>query len=258
MIPEFSGYDSALRDNMEHYFPDTDGVLWFNDGFQKHNLNTLCILGRKYYQRFGYIYHPAYKSLWCDNEFTVVASLLKKQLYFDKVIIRHTVISIPDENTTIVKINEADVLEHYRMSLLELNLLNTDIPLHKLKIIARLIGALNADGHIGVRNNENNQYYESSFNVGEEYDVYQLADDIKTLGFGNVSIRRKISKFEDKNNGRTTTSTTWEVAKSGDFAYFMCLMGGFSGKKIQTARPVKRAELVGALLDACRAQIAAP
>jgi hypothetical protein len=89
MIPEFPGYDSALRDNMEHYFPDTDGVLWFNDGFQKHNLNTLCILGRKYYQRFGYIYHPSYKSLWCDNEFTVVASLLKKQLYFDKVIIRH-------------------------------------------------------------------------------------------------------------------------------------------------------------------------
>jgi hypothetical protein len=89
MVPEFPGYDTILRDNMEHYFPDTDGVLWFNDGFQKHNLNTLCILGRKYYQRFGYIYHPAYKSLWCDNEFTIVAQSLKKQLYFDNVIIRH-------------------------------------------------------------------------------------------------------------------------------------------------------------------------
>jgi len=161
----------------------------------------------------------------------------------DKLIIRHTVISIPDENKTFVKINEADVLEHYRMSLLELNLLNTDIPVYKLKIIARLLGALNTDGHLGVKNDEDtmNQYYYASFNVGEEYDVYQLADDINALGFGNVSIRRKISKFEDKNNGRTnngrtTTSTTWEVAKSGPFGYFMYLMGGFSGKKINIKR----------------------
>jgi DNA-directed RNA polymerase beta subunit/intein/homing endonuclease len=154
----------------------------------------------------------------------------------DKLIIRHTTISIPDENTTIVKISEADVLEHYRMSLLELNLLNVDIPTYKLKIIARLIGALNTDGHLGVRNDENNQYYDAAFNVGEEYDVYQLADDIKTLGFGNVSIRRKITKFEDKNNGRTTTATTWEVSKSGYFAYFIYLMGGFSGKKINVKR----------------------
>lgn len=89
MIPEFPGYDDLLREKMSEHFPDTDGVLWFNDGFQKHNLNTLCILGKKYYQRFGYIYHPSYKSLWCDNEFTIVAHQLQKQIYFDTVIIRH-------------------------------------------------------------------------------------------------------------------------------------------------------------------------
>lgn len=89
MIPEFPGYDDLLREKMSEHFPDTDGVLWFNDGFQKHNLNTLCILGRKYYERFGYIYHPSYKSLWCDNEFTIVAHQLQKQIYFDLVIIRH-------------------------------------------------------------------------------------------------------------------------------------------------------------------------
>jgi len=89
MIPEYHGYDELIREKMLVHFPDTDGVLWFNDGFQKHNLNTLCILGRKYYQRIGYIYHPAYKSLWCDNEFTEVAQKLNKQVYFDLVIIRH-------------------------------------------------------------------------------------------------------------------------------------------------------------------------
>jgi len=69
--------------------PNLDHVLWFNDGFQGNNLNTLCILGREYYNRFGYIYHPAYVSLFCDNEFTMVAQKLRRQTYIDRVIIRH-------------------------------------------------------------------------------------------------------------------------------------------------------------------------
>jgi DNA-directed RNA polymerase beta subunit/intein/homing endonuclease len=158
----------------------------------------------------------------------------------DKVIIRHTVLPIPNENTTIVRINEEDVLEHYRMELLEINLLNINISVEKLKIIARLIGALNTDGHIGVNNDENanKNYYYASFNVGEEYDVYQITDDIKSLGFGNVSIRRKITKFDDKPNGRVVTSTTWELSKSGSFAYFMYLLGGFVGKKTNMSRKI--------------------
>jgi DNA-directed RNA polymerase beta subunit/intein/homing endonuclease len=153
----------------------------------------------------------------------------------DKVIIRHTIQPIADENITCVIINDNDVLEHYRMDLLELNLLNTKLPIYKLKIIARLIGALNTDGHLGIRKDDI-KYYSASFNVGEEYDVYQLVDDIKAIGFDKPSIQRKITKFEDKINNRTTMTTTWEVAKSGIFAYFMCLMGGFVGKKTNIKR----------------------
>lgn len=89
MIPQQKGYDRILRERMFQYFPDTDGVLWFNDGVQEDRLNTLCILGRKYYERFGYIYHPAYKSLWCDNEFTQVSKHINKTVYFDTVLIKH-------------------------------------------------------------------------------------------------------------------------------------------------------------------------
>jgi hypothetical protein len=89
MIPIVQGYDNIIRSTMRTYYPSTDGVLWFNDGFQGRRLNTLCILGRTYFQRFGYIYHPEYKSFWCDNEFTQVASRLNRQTYIDKVIIRH-------------------------------------------------------------------------------------------------------------------------------------------------------------------------
>jgi DNA-directed RNA polymerase beta subunit/intein/homing endonuclease len=153
----------------------------------------------------------------------------------DRVIIRHTVNPIMDARTTVVRINESDVLEHYRMDLLEKNLLNVQIPTHKLKIIARLIGSLNTDGHVGK---DSNEYYSASFYVGEEYDVYQIADDIKCLGFENPSVKRSIKKFEDKTNGRITTSSTWEVSKSGAFAYYMNLMGAFAGSKVNMARIV--------------------
>jgi hypothetical protein len=60
-----------------------------NDGYCGPKLNTLCILGSKYYQRFNYIYFPEYKSLWCDNEFMNVAFELNKQTYLNDVIIKH-------------------------------------------------------------------------------------------------------------------------------------------------------------------------
>lgn len=87
MIPVFNGYDRTIISQMQKYFPDTDGVLFFSDGHTP--LNTLCIIGRKYYDRFGYVYHPGYKSLWCDNEFMDVADILGKQIYFKKPIIIH-------------------------------------------------------------------------------------------------------------------------------------------------------------------------
>lgn len=89
MIPKVKGYDNILREKMSELYSDTDGVLWFNDGNQNNKLNTLCILGKKYYKRFNYIYHPSYTSLWADNEFMDVANLLGKQTYFNQIIIHH-------------------------------------------------------------------------------------------------------------------------------------------------------------------------
>lgn len=89
MIPQVNGYDIIIKDNMMFNYPDSDGILWFNDGFQGNRLNTLCILGKKYYNRFNYIYHPDYRSCWSDNEFMMVGNILKKQSYIDQVIIKH-------------------------------------------------------------------------------------------------------------------------------------------------------------------------
>ena len=46
MIPMVQGYDDIIRNKMKLYYPDTDGVLFFNDGYAEGTLNTLviCIL----------------------------------------------------------------------------------------------------------------------------------------------------------------------------------------------------------------------
>ena len=89
MTPKVKGYDNIIRNKMKEFYSDTDGILWFNDGHMGNKLNTLCILGKKYYDRFGYIYYPEYKSVWSDNEFMLVGNLLGKQTYFEQVIIEH-------------------------------------------------------------------------------------------------------------------------------------------------------------------------
>ena len=127
----------------------------------------------------------------------------------DKVIIRHVPRSIPDENTTVVIIRSEDVLDHYRMDLLESNLLNVRIPTFKLKIIARLIG-------FGGTLEMYDTYYRTSFMVGDKYDACQIADDIQQLGFGSPFITRNLTGINDNN--------TWQVNKDGAFAYFMSLM----------------------------------
>jgi hypothetical protein len=89
MMPKLKGFDMIIRKDMNKHFPDKDGVLWYNDGHQGDKLNTLCILGRKYYDRFGWIYHPGYKSLFSDNDFMQVSKLLGKVKYNSLCIIEH-------------------------------------------------------------------------------------------------------------------------------------------------------------------------
>ena len=131
----------------------------------------------------------------------------------DKVIIRHTVKPIPDNSSadTNVMISETDVLEHYRLELLELNLLNIAIPTYKLKIIARLIGVLK-------NSTNNNIIYLDKTNVSlyftNEKDIEQLVNDIQQLGFNTNEIIIE-----------QTQTRLWNVEINGVFVNFMHLMG---------------------------------
>ena len=91
MVAQVRGYDETIRTQMTNRFPDRNGILWFNDGCQGSNLNTLCIYGRAFYEERGMIYEPVYKSLFCDTELTDQCRTIfaDRCAYIPSCIIRH-------------------------------------------------------------------------------------------------------------------------------------------------------------------------
>lgn len=83
------GFDMQIIQNMEMLFPDTDGVLHYPDGFAHGDILSLPVIGRKYYDRFGYIYHPSYQSLFCDEEAIAVARSMGKLASLETNLFRH-------------------------------------------------------------------------------------------------------------------------------------------------------------------------
>lgn len=73
MIFTKKGFDDIIR---AEFYNDFNQYLHFNDGNQKCNVCTMHIVGRNYYDRFKYIYHPDYISLWCDVENDIVSKQL--------------------------------------------------------------------------------------------------------------------------------------------------------------------------------------
>ncbi len=81
------GFDKIVIDKVKEVGGDC--FLHYPDGNAKAALATMSIMDKKYYDRFNYIYHPSYISLWCDNEAMEVAQNLKRYFYCDIQIFDH-------------------------------------------------------------------------------------------------------------------------------------------------------------------------
>jgi hypothetical protein len=76
------GFDDCIRADMRAHFPARDGLLHYPDQDAKHVLATMYIAGKKWWEfRDKCIYHPSYKSLFCDNEEHEVAEQLGRYHY---------------------------------------------------------------------------------------------------------------------------------------------------------------------------------
>lgn len=82
------GFDDVIVQDMAS-LEGFHGALWYSDGFTHEKLCTYPVLSKTYYDMFGYIYHPSYKSLFADNEQTEVGQKLHLMKYINIPIFRH-------------------------------------------------------------------------------------------------------------------------------------------------------------------------
>lgn len=83
------GWDDTVRYQFKELYANFDGNLHFNDGYVDDRCCTMLIMGKRYHDRFGYLYNPEYDSLECDVEHTIVAKKLKRIAYFKTPIAHH-------------------------------------------------------------------------------------------------------------------------------------------------------------------------
>lgn len=99
LYPCVMNYDEIIVNDMEKYHPDNDGVLHYMNPNWEERLDIGCIMTYKYYKRFDFIYHPSYKSIFCDNEYMETAKILGRHKYIPIQIFQHNyVISDPTAN----------------------------------------------------------------------------------------------------------------------------------------------------------------
>lgn len=84
------GWDDLIRVDFNSVFPETfDGYMAYRDPDTHGVLSTLFIAGKPWVERFGFIYDPQFKSLFCDNLAEDCAKKLGKYHYTGYDIYRH-------------------------------------------------------------------------------------------------------------------------------------------------------------------------
>jgi hypothetical protein len=84
-----ANWDIRVLELMVQHFPNFDGALHFNDGHVGEKLCTLPIMGVNLFKKLGYVYHPDYLSLCCDDEYTELFKAQGRLVYSPTVIVRH-------------------------------------------------------------------------------------------------------------------------------------------------------------------------
>lgn len=70
-------------------FQDFNGLVHFPDQVAKDQLITYSMMHRDYYNQDGFIYHPDFQSVYCDNFQHNVAKARGKYKFVDKKILEH-------------------------------------------------------------------------------------------------------------------------------------------------------------------------
>lgn len=84
VIPILEKYDEIIVNLFKSSPSFLDSTVHFYTAMWAHGLDIWCVMGFDYYRRFNYIYHPSYKNIFSDNEYTQVSKLLNKTVLSDE------------------------------------------------------------------------------------------------------------------------------------------------------------------------------
>jgi hypothetical protein len=108
MVPVIQNYDEIISDIFVNSSEDLDNTIHFNTTRWGGTLDIWCIMGKKYFDRFNYVYHPDYKSIFCDNEYTQVAEMTGKKIFSEHCLFEHDYITGDDTEVRNWKYNNED------------------------------------------------------------------------------------------------------------------------------------------------------
>lgn len=89
MIFTVFGWDRLIKDCVRQNCENTPGFLHFPEKDSGFSIAPMSIITKPYYDLDGYIYHPSYYSLWCDNEALEVAKLRGFYYYTGIILYQH-------------------------------------------------------------------------------------------------------------------------------------------------------------------------
>lgn len=83
------GFDTVIREAFKRHFPNLDGTVHFPDDHAQERTIIVSMVGINLYKKLGYLYHPSYISIFCDNEFTEVSRLMNRYVFVNKRLFTH-------------------------------------------------------------------------------------------------------------------------------------------------------------------------
>lgn len=232
------GFDDIIRKNMP---ADLDGFLHFPDNYKKASVCTMSIMGANYFKRFNYIYHPAYYSLWCDNEATEVAKLLDKYIYIPEQIFEHNHYSTGRPKDQLYKRN--DTYRRDRVIYKQRKEKNFDLPFPKtpfllIKYATRGRWRMFFDAidniHATIRTNQ------FKVIVSADTDDVEMANNevrefIKRYPNVEIYYDEPVSKIAAINRNMPTDGWDWRIVMSDDMKF---LVPGWDMKMLADIRTV--------------------
>lgn len=84
-------YDVIIEQSFRNFYPTFDGVLKANDLIHtnEETSNTHPVIGRKFYDRFGYVYYPGYFALYADTDLAYACDQVNRMERVPHLVLEH-------------------------------------------------------------------------------------------------------------------------------------------------------------------------